>query len=166
MLDNEPASIDRATAYSPNTRGAKEEAIAPAALTIISMLLAIGALGTLICNQPLRGVGVLPAAATPLARQTLVRCVGVLIVLNLFDLMCTLLAVRTGGLLELNPLAHDLTNHPLPLAILKLVSVAIACGVMLAFWRHRLAQLASWWGSALYAVLAIRWATYNSFFLY
>ncbi len=135
-------------------------------MTVVSLALAMGALGVLIRNQPARGRSLRSQEASPGAWQTLARSVVLLVVLNLFDLACTLLALRTGGLLELNPLAPSAADGPLPMAAFKLVLVALTCGVMLTFWRYRLAQLASWWSSALYTVLTIRWATYNSFFLY
>jgi hypothetical protein len=166
MHGNDPITVDRYTALTPLRRPERQDPIAPGAMTVLSMAMAIGALGVLIRNQPARVSDVSSVAATSEAWRTLVRCVCVLVVLNIFDLTCTLLAVRTGGLLELNPMAEELTHHPFWLVVFKLTVLGAVAAVLLRFWQYRLAQLASWWGSALYAVLAIRWATYSSLFLY
>jgi hypothetical protein len=163
---NDAMAIDRRSLLVVPVRPERQDPIAPGVMTALSMALAIGAFGILIRNQPARGTGLSSVEATIEARRTLVWCVGVLVVLNMFDLACTLLAVRTGGLLELNPIAEELTRSPILLVIFKLTLLGAVAAVLLRFWHYRMAQLVSWWASALYAVLAIRWATYSSMFLY
>jgi hypothetical protein len=166
MHQNDAMAVDRRSLLAPPMRPERQDPFAPGAMTALSMALAIGALGILIRNQPARGSGLSSVEATIEARRTLFWCVAVLVVLNVFDLACTLLAVRTGGLLELNPIAEELTRSPILLVIFKLTVLGAVAAVLLRFWHYRLAQLVSWWASALYAVLAIRWATYSSMFLY
>ncbi len=81
------------------------------------------------------------------------------------DLVLTLLAAQTGGLLEMNPLGHQLADTPAQLAFFKLTSLLLACAILLGLRRYRGAQLASWWLCLLGTILLFRWLTYNSLFL-
>ena len=127
--------------------------------------MAAGALGVLLMNRPERGRALGRTNDTHDARRRVVFCVLLLVVLNVFDLACTVLALPTGGLLEVNPVAQPLTQDVPVLVATKLMIIAACVASLLALWRYRIAQAASWWASTVYTVLAIRWAVYHSVYL-
>jgi hypothetical protein len=153
---------ERASAEADSTASG---AVAPGVMTLFSMVLSAGALGVLLVNRPERGRAIGRTNETHEAHRRLVWCVVLLVVLNVFDLACTAQALPTGGFLEANPVAHSLTRDVPLLVACKLAIIATCAASLLAFWRYRIAQAASWWASTVYTVLAIRWAVYHSMYL-
>jgi len=94
------------------------------------------------------------------ARRTVVRCVVVLIVLNLADLGFTSLLVPTRAFVELNPLADSLLDSLPTLILVKSALIAGGTLLLLALWRHKIAQLASWGTAVTYVFAALWWAMY------
>lgn len=89
---------------------------------------------------------------------------GLLALLNGFDLGFTLLADRYGRLMELNPVAACVVadDHWLPLAAYKLALVTFGMGVL---WRLRGRVLAEWaaWGLVMaYVGVLWRWQWFLS----
>jgi hypothetical protein len=128
-------------------------------MSLLSIALAAGGLAIVLCNRPELN-GIRGKNDSRDARRTLVRCVVVLLVLNAADLGFTSFLVPSGAFIELNPLADMLTNS-LPMLIAAKSAVIGACAVLfLAFWRHQIAQLASWGAAATYVLLAMWWVMY------
>jgi Domain of unknown function (DUF5658) len=94
------------------------------------------------------------------ARRNLVRCVVLLLAVNLADLAFTVFLSPVREFVELNPLA-DLLRDCLPALIAAKLLLAGACAAsLLAFWRYKVAQLASWGAAATYVGLAMWWVAY------
>ncbi|OPX22025.1 MAG: hypothetical protein B1H04_05650 [Planctomycetales bacterium 4484_123] len=96
------------------------------------------------------------------ARRTrrVVLLVMVLWILNIFDLVLTLLARTHEHFEELNPLAAPLLDNPAALICFKLVVVALASLILLRFRRHPLTEIGCWGASAAYSALAGVWWLY------
>lgn len=134
-------------------------------MTIVSIILTALALGTLLHYRPARNRGWRGLNPTRGACRLVVRCAILLVVLNLFDLACTLLAVQSGGFWEINPLAHRMMGNLTAVAVWKIGLVGVGAAMLVVLRRYRLTQIASWWTCVFYTVLMLRWATYNSMFL-
>jgi hypothetical protein len=134
-------------------------------LTMTGFVLAVWALGTLLsCRPPLRR-GWRGMSASGVCCRQVIWLVILIVVLNAYDLICTLCAHNVGGLWELNPFAGRLVGYTSLIAAFK-IALTIGAGILLlAARRHKLAQIVSWWAGVLYTVLIIRWATFNSMFL-
>ena len=89
--------------------------------------------------------------------------VFLLAVLNVVDLMFTMLAVQQPGFIEWNVLAAGM--GPGALVWYKLSLVSIGCGVLLWRRRMRLVELASWTLTGVYAALAVAWFALYGFLL-
>ena len=134
-------------------------------LQMTGFALAVWTLGTLLsCRPPLRRGwrGVSPSRVC--CRQV-VWLVVLIVVLNVYDLLCTLLAANAGVLWELNPFAYKLIDDTALIVTFKIALTVGAASLLLLARRHRLAHIGSWWVGVLYTVLIIRWATFNSMFL-
>jgi hypothetical protein len=132
------------------------------ALKMTGFALAVWALGTLLsCRPPLRRgwTGMNPSRVC--SRQV-VWLVILIVVLNVYDLLCTLFASSAGGLWELNPLAGEVVDNMAMIVTFKIALTVGAAILLLVMRHHRLAQIGSWWASVLYTVLMVRWATFNS----
>lgn len=134
-------------------------------LTMTGFVLAVWALGTLLsCRPPLRR-GWRGMSASGVCCRQVVWLVILIVVLNVYDLICTLCAHNVGGLWELNPFASTLVGYTSLIATFKIALTIGAGTLLLAARRNKLAQIGSWWAGVLYTVLIIRWATFNSMFL-
>ena len=80
--------------------------------------------------------------------------------LNVFDLILTILANRVGQFEELNPLARRLLDSPAALAAYKFALLTFTSAVFLIFRRHWLTEVGCWCLAAVYAVLAVVWLEY------
>ena len=130
--------------------------------TIIGFALAVWALGTLLgARGPTRLDGS-DLVQSPVSSRQVVRLVVLILVLGLYDLVCTLSAQHLGGLWELNPFARSVIGHSALITVLK-VAMTVGAGAVLVLRRHcRLAQTATWWVGVVYTVLILRWATCTS----
>jgi len=124
------------------------------ALTFGGFALAVLALGTL-----LRYGG---SAACRLTGPQMVRLIGLIVAMNVYDLVCTLSANSLGDMWELNPFAAGMVGHVPTVVTFKLAVTAGAAIVFLTARYHRWVQTGSWWIGVVYTVLILRWATYNS----
>lgn len=130
--------------------------------TLTGFALAVWALGTLLsCRPPLRR-GWRGVNASRVCCRQVVWLVVLIVVLNLYDLVCTLVANNVGGLWELNPFADRLLDRTPMIVIFKILLTLNAAVLLLVTRRHKLAQIGSWWVGVLYTVLIVRWATFNS----
>ena len=143
-----------------------ESSIPVPIMTAIGFGLSVFALGMLLaCRPPFALIRNRKIFQKIYCRQV-VYLVGLIVVLNLYDLICTLYAQGCGGLWEMNPFATQMMDVPAMVVCFK-VSLTICPAILLIVTRtHRLAQITSWWGGVLYTVLILRWVTYNGMFMY
>ncbi len=79
---------------------------------------------------------------------------------NLLDLVLTLLALRLGGFEELNPIAGKLLHSPSLLTLFKISLVTFATGVFFLFRRRRLTEMACYGLSGVHTGLLFIWLLY------
>lgn len=78
--------------------------------------------------------------------------------INLFDLILTLLAHRGGMLQEVNPLAEFLLRHgPGAVCLYKVGLVAVGSGILFYYRRRLLAELTASTLLLVYALVAVQW---------
>ena len=134
-------------------------------MPILGFALSVLALGTLLnCHPP-------TAFSRPGQRHQSMYCrqvfylVGLLVVLNLYDLACTLFARGSVGFWEMNPFAATMLDVPPRVVCFKLALTICPAILFIVGRRSKLAQIASWWGGVVYTVLILRWVTYNAMFI-
>ena len=134
-------------------------------MTITGFILAVLALGMLLNCRPPMLRGWRTTDSSPTSGHQVILLVALIVVLNIYDLICTVFANGAGGLWEINPFAGDLIQHGPSIVAFKL-SLTIGAAVLLLVTRcHRLAQIGSYWFGVLYTVLILRWITFNSILL-
>lgn len=135
-------------------------------MTILGFALAVLALGTLLSCRPPVFFSKFSERRQRMYCRQVVTLVGLIVLLNLYDLTCTLFAKGIGGFWEMNPFAGYMLDVP-PLVICFKLCLTIGPAILLIVARRRkLAQMASWWGGVLYTVLILRWITYNAMFMH
>jgi hypothetical protein len=134
-------------------------------INLTGILLAIFALGSLLTHRPRPDVRWREIDATDGGPPLVVRNIALIVLLGLFDLACTLIAERSGGFWEINPLAAQLIQSPAALVAFKIPLLVGSAAILLSLRRYHGAQIASWWLCLVCTVLTFRWATYNSMFL-
>lgn len=130
-------------------------------LDAVGFVLCVLALGTVLtCRPPVAFV--LEAKGYPkMDCRQVFWLVGLFVLLNLYDLVCTLHARAERGLLEMNPLVATFLDVPAMIVCFKL-GLTVCPAILLIVARYsRLAQMVSWWVVVLYTVLIIRWIAYN-----
>lgn len=130
------------------------------AMTASGFILAVYAFGTLVRARSLSA-----SMSASVLRAESVKLLALVAILNLYDLISTLVAHGTGGLWELNPFAGHMLDQTTLVVVYK---VGLTVGAVLLLFvtrRFRLAQLVTYWAAVLYTVLIMRWITYNSMFL-
>ncbi|MBN2316693.1 MAG: hypothetical protein JXM79_22385 [Sedimentisphaerales bacterium] len=134
-------------------------------ITFSGFILAVWALGTLLCCRPPMLKSSQSVVLSKRSCRQVIWLVVLIAVLNVYDLTCTVFASTVGGLWELNPFAGSIINENSGIVVFKLGLTAGAAILFLVTRRHRLAQVGSWWIGVLYTVLILRWTTFNSMFL-
>jgi len=135
-------------------------------MPILGFVLSVLALGTLLSCQPPTAFSRSRQRHQKMYCRQVFYLVGLLVVLNLYDLACTLFAKGYAGFWEMNPFAGHMLDVSLMVICFKLC-LTICPAILLIVARHRrLAQMASWWGGVLYTVLILRWVTYNAMFMH
>jgi hypothetical protein len=134
-------------------------------ITITGFILTVWALGTLLgCRPPAINGGQEIGSSKGSSRQV-IWLIVLIVVLNIYDLTCTLFAHGVGGLWELNPFAGSVIENA-PMVVTFKISLTIGAAILLLLGRRlKLAQIGVWWISVLYTVLIIRWSIFNSIFL-
>ena len=135
------------------------------AITMAGFVLSVLALGTLLACRPPMIPGRRAKVLSSTACRQVVWLVVLIVILNLYDLVCTLFAHGVGGLWELNPFAGRLMQDAPMVVMFKLALTAGAAILFLVTRHHRLTQVGSWWVGVVYTVLILRWTTFNSIFL-
>ncbi|MBN2131957.1 MAG: hypothetical protein JW741_20820 [Sedimentisphaerales bacterium] len=131
-------------------------------VTIAGFALAVWAFGTLLCCRPPIGHLRHSADFSGDSSSQVWRLVAVVVVLSLYDLVCTLLGRAAAGIWELNPVANSLMANFSHVVVFKLALTVGAAALFLIARRCRLAQVGSWWVGVVYTVLILRWTTCNS----
>jgi hypothetical protein len=134
-------------------------------ITIAGFVLAVWALGTLLGCRPPAMRGWRETDRSRASSYQVIYLVVLIVVLNFYDLICTLFAQGIGGLWELNPFAGHMAEFAPMIVTFKLALTIGAAILLLATRYHRLAQIGSWWAGVLYSVLILRWITFNSVIL-
>lgn len=146
----EPADISESVQYSVNLFG---------------MVAGVVALGSLLSLRPStdRSWRELNGSATGM--KLVARCGGLIVLLGLFDLVCTLMAIHTGMFRELNPVASQLTSSPLTMVCLKFASLTVGVGLLWRLRQYSGAQTAAWWMCLVCTLVVFRWLTFHSMFI-
>lgn len=135
-------------------------------LSIFGMVAAILALGHLLSFRPQQeGDRWSDVDESSQALLMTRRCVLLIVVLSLLDLVWTVIAWNSGQMRELNPVGQHLITDPALLVGFKVTATLIGAGILLTLKRYRGAQLASWWMCLVLTVLTFRWLTFNSMFM-
>ena len=134
-------------------------------MTTAGFALAVVALGMLLSCRPPMIKGWRDKDSSLASRRQVIFLVVLIVVLNIYDLICTIFANGAGGLWEINPFAGDLVRHGPSIVAFKLTLTIGAAAVLLVARCHRLAQIGSYWFGVLYTVLILRWITFNSILL-
>ncbi|MHC4179099.1 MAG: DUF5658 family protein [Planctomycetota bacterium] len=134
-------------------------------VNVAGLALAVVAFGTLLNHRPKRLACWHEIGGSADGVTLVLRNIVLVVLLSVFDLACTLIAQRSGGFWELNPLGNSLMANPVALVTFKLALLAGSAAILVTFRRRCAAQIASWWLCLLCTILTLRWATYNSIFL-
>ncbi len=82
-------------------------------------------------------------------------------VINAFDLVFTLLAVRTDRFEEANPIAAPLLDNPGLLVTFKVLAVLFASIIILKFRRRLLTEIGCWGLCLTYTLVSACWWLYH-----
>ena len=77
-----------------------------------------------------------------------------------FDLVFTLMAVKTGGFVEANPIAAPLMDDVALLVIFKILVVAMASIIIFKFRKRLFTEIGCWVLCLTYTLLSARWWIY------
>ncbi|MCF7974974.1 MAG: DUF5658 family protein [Phycisphaerae bacterium] len=133
-------------------------------MPILGFAMTVLALGTLLNCRPPNAFSRLSQRHRKICSRQVFYLVGLMVVLNLYDLACTLFARGCVGFWEMNPYAAGILEIP-PMVVCFKLSLTVGPAILLIIARHcKLAQVASWWGGVLYTVLILRWVTFNAMF--
>ena len=134
-------------------------------ITIAGFILAVWAFGTLLSCRPPAITGEQEVDSAKGYYRKVIWLIVLIVVLNIYDLVCTLFAHGVGSLWELNPFAGSLIENA-PMIVTFKISLTVGAAIMLVLGRRlKMAQIGVWWISVLYTVLIIRWTIFNSIFL-
>ena len=130
------------------------------AMTYAGFVLNVWAFGTLISCRPPLGCDGSEHYPSGLWERYVIRLVQVMVVLSVFDLVCTLFNHHEGNLWELNPLAVTLLTSAPTVVVFKLSLTIGAAIIFLVARSCRLAQVGCWWVVVAYTILILRWNSY------
>jgi hypothetical protein len=94
--------------------------------------------------------------------RRVVFALGLIWILNVFDVVFTLLAFRIGEFREGNPLAREFVYAGESLIAYKVMTVGLASLLLILLWRRKLTEIACWAGFGGYLLLSVLWAAYFS----
>ncbi|MFV0444578.1 MAG: DUF5658 family protein [Planctomycetaceae bacterium] len=132
------------------------------ALTVAGMVLVVLAFGTVLTFKPNSTAPWRAEDRSDGSVKLVLRCVLLMCVLSLFDLLCTFLARSAGQFSELNPLANTLLDNPFLLVTFKITMTGLAALILWRLRHYRGTQVASWWLCLLLTLLAVRWVAVES----
>lgn len=89
--------------------------------------------------------------------RRVILLLGLLCLLNAFDLACTVTVYKLGAFEEANPVARYVLQYPNLVVLFKVSLVAFASMVLFVYRRRRLVEYACWSVCTIYIVLAAVW---------
>ena len=134
-------------------------------VNLFGMLAGVVALGSLLSTRPDTDRQWREVNGSVAAMKLVNRCGGLIILLGLFDLVCTLMAIQTGMFRELNPVASQLTTSPLAVVVFKLAAMTVGVGLLWRLRQYSGAQTAAWWMCLVCTLVVFRWLTFHSMFI-
>ena len=165
LSDRVLALKQRLTELSENDADDERHWVFLSGITVTGFILAVWALGTLLSCRPPVTQGWRDKDPSRASCRQVIWLVVLIVVLNIYDLTCTLFAHGVGGLWELNPFASCLMEFT-PMIVMFKLALTIGATILFLVTRYkRLTQIGSWWVGVLYTVLILRWTTFNTIFL-
>ena len=134
-------------------------------VNLFGMLAGVVALGSLLSSRPETDRQWRELNGSVAGMKLVTRCGGLIILLGLFDLVCTLMAIHTGMFRELNPVASQMTGSPLTVVIFKLAAMTVGVGLLWRLRQYSGAQTAAWWMCLICTLVVFRWLTFHSMFI-
>ena len=134
------------------------------ALSVVGMLLIALSAGTLLGNPPKNSGSWSRIVNSPRTLTAMQRCLVLIAAYSLFDLVATLLALKTGYVEEINPLGVGLILAPAALAAFKVSATCLGTGLLWRLKNYHGAQVASWWLCVILTLVTVRWVTVQSLF--
>ena len=133
-------------------------------LSVVGMLLIALSAGTLLGHPPKKSGSWSRIVSSPRTLSAMQRCLVLIAAYSLFDLVATLLALKTGHVEELNPLGVGLILAPAALAAFKFSATCLGTGLLWRLKNYHGAQVASWWLCMVLTLVTVRWVTVQSLF--
>jgi len=133
-------------------------------LSVFGMLLIALSAGTLLGNPPKNSGNWSRIVNSPRTLTAMQRCLVLVAAYSLFDLVATLLALKTGYVEEINPLGVGLILAPAALAAFKISATCLGTGLLWRLKHYHGAQVASWWLCMILTLVTVRWVTVQSLF--
>jgi len=134
-------------------------------VNLFGMLAGVVALGSLLSSRPETDRRWRELNGSAAGMKLVARCGGLIILLGLFDLVCTVMAIQTGMFRELNPIASQLSASPLMIVVFKLVAMGLGVGLLWRLRQYSGAQTAAWWMCLICTLVVFRWLTFQSMFI-
>ena len=133
-------------------------------LSVVGMLLIALSAGTLLGHPPKNSGSWSRIVRSPRTLSAVRRCLILIAAYSLFDLIATLLALRTGHVEEINPFGVGLILAPAALAAFKVSATCLGAGLLWTLKNYHGAQVASWWLCMILTLVTVRWVTVQSLF--
>lgn len=134
-------------------------------LSVLGMLTVVLSCGHLLITHPSSDRETSPQTLSPATNRVICRTLILVFVLSALDLLWTILAIRTGSMREINPLASQFVDDPVSMTVFKSSATAMAVCLLYALRHHLLARKAAWWMCLVCTLVAARWVTFNSMFI-
>ena len=133
-------------------------------LSVVGMLLIALSAGTLLGHPPKNSGSWSRIVRSPRTLSAMRRCLVLIAAYSLFDLVATLLALKTGHVEETNPFGVGLILAPAALAAFKISATCLGAGLLWKLKNYHGAQVASWWLCMVLTLVTVRWVTVQSLF--
>ena len=133
-------------------------------LSVVGMLLIALSAGTLLGHPPKNSGSWSRIVRSPRTLSAVRRCLILIVAYSLFDLIATLLALRTGHVEEINTFGVGLILAPAALAAFKVSATCLGAGLLWTLKNYHGAQVASWWLCMIMTLVTVRWVTVQSLF--
>lgn len=133
-------------------------------LSVVGMLLIALSAGTLLGNPPRNSGSWSRIVSSPRTLTAMQRCLVLIAAYSVFDLVATMLALKTGYVEEINPLGVGLILAPAALAAFKVSATCLGTGLLWRLKNYHGAQVATWWLCMILTLVTVRWVTVQSLF--
>ncbi|MFO1000602.1 MAG: DUF5658 family protein [Planctomycetaceae bacterium] len=134
-------------------------------LSVLGMLMVVLSFGHLLSCHPSSDAVTSPQSLSSATNRVICRTLILVFVLSVLDLLWTILAIRTGGMREINPLGSHFVDDPMSMTLFKASATALAVFLLYTLRHHLLARKAAWWVCLVCTLVAARWVTFNSMFV-